>query len=204
MSVVPDERSWATPGSSERNKQEICNNLAQVMADSATVLEVASGFGVHLQLLASTYKHVQFTPSEAQQICLDRLGQISAEHANVRRPIHLNMMMCVPEDLKGHQFDGLLAVNLIHISPFQVTENLFSLGKELRVDWVACYGAFKINGQFTSVEDEKFNDSLRSRDSRWGLRDLGVVSDIAGKYGFGQREAKPTKANNWFVIWRKV
>jgi hypothetical protein len=200
MSIIPDQRSWATAGSSDNNKQEICDSLSGVMEDTASVLEVASGFGTHLELLADTYKHVNFTASEAQAICLDKLTEVSYKFNNVSKPVEINMMQ-LPQWLSGKHYDGLLAINLLHISPYQVTTNLFKLGQDLKVKWISNYGAFKINGQYGSDGDIRFDQSLKSRDSRWGLRDVDDVKKIATEHGFKLKIMKPTKANNWFMIW---
>lgn len=202
-SFIPDRKSCGTVESAQRNRQEICDNLKQVMDETHTVLEIASGTGTHVEFLANHYKNVNFTPSDGQEICVTKLREISDRLDNVMEPGEINMMD-LPQWLVGKHYDGLLAINFIHISPFEATANLFKLARDLKVNWVSNYGPYKIDGKFSCDNDVKFDQSLKSRDSRWGVRDIDDVKKVAGQYGFQLQTIKPTKANNWFLIWKNT
>jgi SAM-dependent methyltransferase len=104
-----------------------------------------------------------------------------------------------------HQyFDLITCINMIHIAPWEASLGLMECaGKTLRKGgMLVCYGPYKVGG--TAIESNlKFDASLKSKDSSWGVRDLEEVVDIAKKEGleFVQRVEMP--ANNLSVLFRK-
>ncbi len=65
------------------------------------------------------------------------------------------------------------------------------------------YGPYRENGEHTAPSNEAFDESLKSRNPEWGIRDLGDVKALAGRHGldFVERVAMP--ANNLSVIFRR-
>jgi hypothetical protein len=65
------------------------------------------------------------------------------------------------------------------------------------------YGPFMRAGVHTAPSNESFDESLRARDARWGVRDLSDVADAAREVGIHLREVVEMPANNLSLILRK-
>jgi len=55
-----------------------------------------------------------------------------------------------------------------------------------------------------SLSDREFDEDIRARDSRWGLRDLEEVISIATEYNFRKEQIMEMRAGNWMLILRRV
>ena len=102
-------------------------------------------------------------------------------------------------------FDLITCINMIHIAPWEATLGLMECaGKTLRKGGIlVCYGPYKIGG--TAVESNlKFDNMLKSRDSRWGVRDLEDVIEVAKKEGLTFDSYIEMPANNLSVLFRKA
>jgi SAM-dependent methyltransferase len=101
-------------------------------------------------------------------------------------------------------FDLVTCINMIHIAPWEATIGLMECaGKTLRKGGILlCYGPYKIGG--TAVESNlNFDRMLKSRDSRWGVRDLEDVIEAANKEGLTLDSYIEMPANNLSVLFRK-
>jgi len=101
-------------------------------------------------------------------------------------------------------FDLVTCINMIHIAPWEATIGLMECaGKTLRKGGILmCYGPYKIGG--TAVESNlNFDRMLKSRDSRWGVRDLEDVIEAAKKEGLTFDSYIEMPANNLSVLFRK-
>jgi len=101
-------------------------------------------------------------------------------------------------------FDLVTCINMIHIAPWEATIGLMECaGKTLRKGGILlCYGPYKIGG--TAVESNlNFDRSLKSRDSRWGVRNLEDVIEVAKKEGLTFDSYIEMPANNLSVLFRK-
>ena len=101
-------------------------------------------------------------------------------------------------------FDLVLCINMIHISPWEATLGLMACaGKCLQKGGILmCYGPYKIGG--TAVESNlRFDESLKSRNSDWGVRNIEDVIDAAKKEGLSYVDRIEMPANNMSVLFRK-
>ncbi|KAK9323513.1 hypothetical protein V1517DRAFT_320043 [Lipomyces orientalis] len=218
---VPGPNSWAKPGSAERNKVEVLPLLQPWLTGAALnngtpieprkVLEVASGFGKQVSHFAESTPSVTFQPTEAQDECVEAMKEVAkqAANGNILPPVKLNALsdadwLNVLET--SGPYDGIFVLNMLHISPWESTEKLFlHVGKILRGKlgaFLAVYGAFKRNGEFTSDGDRLFDIDLKARDARWAIRDLdGEVVPEAEKNGLKLTACHQLNFNNLLVIW---
>ena len=215
----PNQTSFSQVGSADRNKTEIGDALKPFLTGypGITVLEVASGFGDHLAHLASEYPDVVFYPSEAQTELIDEIKKVSAKFTNVHDPLDVLLGHTTSVNINC-DIDVVLAINLLHISSMDTgTHGLFELAKNLFIQRknkkdiqpiVVTYGAFlrdSLNGDvsFASNADRLFDESLRSRNTEWGLRSLQRdIDPIARQYGFGNRVDIPMNKGNFLIIWK--
>src|SRR5216683_2499915 len=102
--------------------------------------------------------------------------------------------------------DAVVAINMIHIAPWTAAAGLMAgAGRLLAPGGVLyLYGPFKENGSLTAPSNAAFDLSLRRSNPDWGVRDLGEVSELAGRHGldFVERVAMP--ANNLSVVFRRA
>ena len=101
-------------------------------------------------------------------------------------------------------FDLVCCINMIHISPWEATLGLMACaGKVLAKGGILmCYGPYKVGG--TAVESNlRFDESLKSRNSSWGVRNIEDVIDAAKKEGLSYVDRIEMPANNMSVLFRK-
>ena len=100
-------------------------------------------------------------------------------------------------------FDAIIAINMIHYSPWEATPALFAGASRLRskTGIVFLYGPYKRDGRHTAPSNETFEAWLKERDPSFGVRDLGEVEREAGRFGFSLRKAVEMPANNLSLIF---
>ncbi|MEX1362865.1 MAG: DUF938 domain-containing protein, partial [Nannocystaceae bacterium] len=94
--------------------------------------------------------------------------------------------------------------NMIHISPWECAKGLLAgAGRLLPAGGpLLLYGPFVVDGE-TAPSNRAFDQSLRSRDPRWGVRELRDVEREAATHGLSLDEVVPMPANNLTVVLRR-
>jgi SAM-dependent methyltransferase len=186
--------------SAERNKEPILEVLRRQLPANATVLEIASGTGQHVVHFASGLPSITWQPSERDGAACEliRLRIDQTAQPNVRAPVVID----VHRDpwTPAAEFDAVLCINMIHIAPWSATENLFRGAHQVLrtagLGLLITYGPYMVNGRHTAPSNEAFDQSLRSQNPSWGVRDVGAVDEVATRYGFKRRELVRMPANN--------
>jgi len=198
-----DQRRFSE--STARNRGPILIVLERVLAKDAEVLEIASGAGEHAVSAARAMPRVVWQPSDPDP---DSRASIAAWIAhegltNVLPPLAID----VRTDDWGvsKAFDALVAINMIHIAPWEATPGLFrGAGRLLRPGGVLfLYGPFKRDGVHTAPSNEAFDQWLKQRDPAFGVRDLDDVTRVGEKNGLTFRETVAMPANNLSVVFVK-
>lgn len=196
--LLPSERSVFSPAS-ERNKEPIRQVLAEKLAHVSTLLELACGSLQHACHIAPDHPHLIWQPSDIDPRALEH-GQEIELPDNVRRPLFLDV---TGEHWPLPQVDAIFSANLLHISEREVLPALFSGADRLGAVNIFIYGPFSIDGKHTSQGNIDFDASLRSRNSDWGIHDLGDVKAAATEVGFSGFTSTDMPANNLFLhFWR--
>ena len=68
-------------------------------------------------------------------------------------------------------------------------------------DILYLYGPYKREGRHTAPSNEAFDETLRSRNAGWGIRDLESVVDVAAQHGLQLSEVIEMPANNLSVVF---
>ncbi len=198
-----------------RNREPILEVLARWLTQPARVLEIASGTGQHVAFFATRLSHLVWQPSDRVEEGAraegmpPELASIDAwrkEAAcdNLLPPIALDAAS--PEwPVEPGSFDVLFNANMIHIAPWSVAVGLMAgAGRALESGGLLfLYGPFKVDGQQTSESNEAFDQSLRSRDPAWGIRELADVKVLAEKAGLDWVETNEMPANNKLLVFRR-
>jgi hypothetical protein len=187
----------------ERNKDPILEVLKTLLPVTGTVLEVASGTGQHVVHFARAMPHLQWLPSDASAQALRSIAAWLASESlpNVAAPIALDVLER-PWQIAG-PLEAIVCINLIHISPWPVTEALFAGAAEKLSDSgvVYLYGPYKRGGRHTAPSNEAFDRSLRAQDPAWGVRNLEDVVEAASDAGFEHVKTVEMPANNLSVAF---
>lgn len=197
-----EDRQYAPAAA--RNRGPILNVLGSILPLSGPVLEVASGTGEHVVHFARAFPTLNWQPSDPSREARRSIDAwIAAERLeNVRPPLDLDAAS------DGWPIDhaaAMVCINMIHISPWAATEGLMR-GASRILDAGAplyLYGPFRQPAKALAPSNAAFDEDLRNRDPRWGLRDLDEVAVCAGSFGFMLDHLVEMPANNLSVIFRK-
>jgi hypothetical protein len=100
---------------------------------------------------------------------------------------------------------AVIAVNVVHISPWEVTEGIFSgAGAHLAPDgYLVFYGPFLRADVATAPSNAAFDARLRAQDPAWGLREVSALEVLAGAHGLVLSRTVEVPANNLTLEFRK-
>ena len=205
MSDTPPDGARTSP-STARNREPILEVLRARLADGSRVLEVASGAGEHAVFLAAALPSVRWQPTDRDAEALASIAawRMAAGLANLAAPIRLDAADASswPEG----PFEAVVCINMIHISPWAASEGLMAgAGRVLAPGGrLFLYGPYVETDVETAPSNLAFDESLKSRDPAWGLRDLAEVKALAAANGlrFAERIAMP--ANNLILVFKKA
>lgn len=197
-----------TPPAGIRNAPPLLAVLARVLAPErlahGLVLEIASGSGYHANAFASAMAHLDWQPSDPDEGARASIAAYVADSglANLRPPLALDV-----RDARWpvETAEAIVCINMIHISPWSATVGLFAgAGRTLgRGHALVTYGPYAIDGDFQAESNVAFDQSLRSRNPQWGVRDLKDIVPLAQEHGFALSERVSMPANNHTLIFTR-
>lgn len=189
--------------SCERNKDPILNILKQYLEDGDSVFEVGSGTAQHAVYFIQNLPIKQWTTSDQPQYH-DGIVQWLREFNNdkIEGPktytIGKDQIPIVNENV-------LFSANTLHIMSAACVEKLIlDLGQKKSIEQFFYYGPFNYNNQFTSQSNQNFDLMLKQRDPKSGIRDLGWVTELMNKQGFGLIQDHEMPANNRLILWQRL
>lgn len=193
--------------STARNREPILAVLRRILPPNARVLELASGAGEHAVFVARAVQGVTWQPSDPDAEARASIAAWITEEglANVLPPRVIDVREPVWGVESEGQYDALVAINMIHISPWEATLGLVAgAGRLLREGGVLyTYGPYMRDGRHTAPSNEAFDASLKSRDSSWGIRDVADVERAAAAQSLTLREIVEMPANNLSLIFAR-
>lgn len=203
MSDPVDEHGLPLWPAAERNKAPIAEVLRKALPEAGQLLEVASGTGQHALFFATALSGWTIQPSERDPELLETLRRRVALAANPRLlpPIELDVTGEAPE----LQPTAVYCANMVHIAPWAACIGLFRVASRLlRADGLlVTYGPYSVRGEHTAESNARFDESLRERNSEWGVRDVAALEAVAREHGFALGETHPMPANNLLLVWRR-
>jgi hypothetical protein len=200
---VSDARQFAP--ATQRNRDPILAILHEELPASGLVFEVASGTGEHAVHFARALPHLQWQPSDPSS---EALASIAAWREmegtpNLLAPVELD---AASETWPVTSADAMVCINMVHISPWAATEGLMrGAGRVLPLGApLILYGPYRRAGHELAPSNAAFDESLKARDPRWGLRDLDEVAGCAAAFGLDLSRVVEMPANNLTVVFRKT
>ena len=198
-----EDRQYAPAAA--RNRGPILNVLGAILPLSGPVLEVASGTGEHVVHFARAFPILVWQPSDPSKEARRSIrAWIAAERLeNVRPPLDLD---AASDSWPIDHAAAVVCINMIHISPWASTEGLMrGAGRILDAgEPLYLYRPFRQTARALAPSNAAFDEDLRGRDPRWGLRDLDEVAACAGTHGFVLDRVVEMPANNLSVIFRRT
>ena len=187
-----------------RNRGPILNILRNLLPAQGVILEVASGSGEHITYLAEQLPALEWQPSDPSPTARASIAAWTAADrlTNVRRPLDLEAS-ALPWPVSAA--DAILAINLVHISPWAATQGLLREAARLLPPGglLYLYGPFIQAGIPLAPSNAAFDADLRDRNVAWGLRELAAVEAAAAASGLKIEAVVPMPANNLSVIVRR-
>lgn len=164
------------------------------------VLELASGPGQHVELFAGRLPAVRWQPSEPQAELRASIDErvVEAGLDNVAPALALDVRDSWPRG----PFHLVMAVNLVHISPWEATEALVAGAAAGLAEGgtLFLYGPYSRSGEHNSQGNIDFDADLRVRDARWGIRDLEDVAELGRAAGLHRMRTVEMPANNLCLL----
>ncbi|MBX3509964.1 MAG: DUF938 domain-containing protein [Hyphomonadaceae bacterium] len=191
--------------SAARNREPILAVLRRVLPARGRVLELASGSGEHAIAFASAMPGLVWRPSDPDPVARASIaawrGDAGVE--NLLAPLEIDVSAAAWGVEHDAPFDALVCINMVHISPWEATLGLVAgAARVLAADGVlVTYGAYKREGRHTAPSNEAFDQWLKSRDPRFGVRDVDDVRAAASVRGLALNEIVEMPANNLMLIF---
>jgi len=187
-----------------RNRDPILAVLREVLPPSGLVLEVASGTGEHAVHFAQGLPDLIWQPSDPDREARASIAAWSAATRpdNLRAPLELD---AAATHWPVEAADALVCINMIHISPWEATLGLMVGAGRLLPSGapLVLYGPYRREGHPLEASNAAFDESLKARDPRWGLRLLEEVAAVADSQGLSLDRVIEMLANNLTVVFKK-
>lgn len=202
----------------ERNKQPILEVLKKFIDPdvNTNLLEISSGVGMHASFFAEHFKKTTFLTSDFDTGVFDSINTYRRNCANVLEPVHIDISRDLNDwDAKfqdknirdcKNSFDYMLNINMMHISPFECSQGLFANSSKLlkKGGLLFTYGPYAVDGVLAPESNISFDQSLRSRDPSWGIRDIADLKKLAAANSMELLKVFDLPSNNKCLVWRNI
>lgn len=188
----------------DNNKTPILNTLSEWLSNDELVLEIGSGSGQHAIHIAKALQKIRWQPTEHPSALQSLMNNISSFGSpNILAPESLDLAAV---EWPTESVDCVYSANVIHIIDETLGRRLIQTAAEsLRAGGLlALYGPFKYQGEFTTTSNAEFDDWLKDRNSRSGIRDFEWVMRLAQDSGLTFMEDRSMPANNQFLAFRRL
>lgn len=189
--------------SCENNKQPILEIIQTFFLESTTVWEIGSGTGQHACYFAKNLPHLIWQATDREQN-LDGINSWieEAELDNLFKAQALNV---VDKEWPCQQIEALFTANTLHIMQTKEVKCFFKgLSRNLIEHAPVCiYGPFNYHGHYTSASNEEFDQFLKARDPRSGIRDFEMIEELANTMGLIIKDDFAMPANNRLLVFQK-
>ena len=198
------ERAKRSAPHVSRNTAPILEVLRQALPENGLVLEVASGSGEQSVAFARSFPKLLWQPTDPDKAAL---GSIAAWRES-ERPFNLLPPLALDAQEPGWPIasaEAIVCINMVHISPWEATQGLMrGAGRLLGTGGALfLYVPYRREGGPTATSNEAFDQSLKARDHRWGLRTVEAVTDEAGRNGLSVDRLVEMAANNLSLVFRR-
>jgi SAM-dependent methyltransferase len=189
-----------------RNTGPILEVLRAHLPGRGEVLEIAAGSGEHAAAFAGALSGLDWTPTDPSPEARASIAAWAeaAGLPNLRPPLALDMLD--PTTWPEGRVQAVVCINMIHISPWAATEGLMALAGRVLAPGglLALYGPYREADVPLAPSNAAFDESLKSRDPAWGLRDRDAVAGAAKAEGLALTLRVAMPANNLMLLFRRT
>lgn len=184
-----------------RNREPILQTLQAYLQPGHKILEIASGSGEHACYFCQQRPDIFWQPSDPDPSARDSIRSWREHYqlTNLADPLDLNVLA----DWELGLFDGIVCINMIHISPWEASIALLRhSSRHLKEGgFLFLYGPFLEADKETAESNLAFDSSLKERNPAWGLRSKEAIIAEAEVFGlqFTKRWSMP--ANNISLLF---
>lgn len=188
----------------DRNKEPILNVLKEYISIKGRLLEIGSGTGQHAVYFAQNLPQIEWMTTdklENHPVIKQYIEQ--SQLKNLKGPKKLVVGI---DDFPSHKpYDYVFSANTLHIMSWKEDKTLFKLlGKRLiEGSLVFFYGPFNYNNEYTSQSNQDFDQSLKTRDPKSGIRNFEDVVKVMEKSEFKLLKDHEMPANNRLLVFQK-
>ncbi|EAZ91419.1 DUF938 domain-containing protein [Crocosphaera chwakensis] len=192
----------------QRNREYILEVLLRVLPSSGNILEIASGTGEHSLFFAPAFSPRQWIPSDPNPTARNSIEAWKQESLidSIQSPLNINAASS-RWGIEEQQLNitTIVNINMIHISPWSACLGLMEGAKRILPSKgiLYLYGPYKQGGKHTALSNQSFDQSLRSQNPEWGVRNLEDVIKVAEEKGLIFKKKLEMPANNLSVIFEK-
>ena len=189
----------------ERNEQPIGDVLEDVIADAGgrpLVLEVGSGTGQHGVAFSKRFDQIRWQPTNGPGgLASIKAWRRDAGGDNLLAPLSFDLF---DDKAPVDRADMVVAINVIHIAPFEATGRLFEHAATLLEPGspIFLYGPYRYSDRSLEPSNERFDAHLRRGNSPSGIRLFEKVDQLAKEQGFEHVETRRLPANNDAHWWK--
>ena len=187
--------------SCEKNKVPILAELKVIFAGLKRVLEIASGTGQHAVYFGRELSHLTWQTSELVQHHAGIKAWLDeAQLPNVLPPLAIDVN---DEFWPVTAVDAIFNANTVHIISWPEVELMFAHISSIinPGGYVCLYGAYNYGGKFTSESNARFDEWLKSRDPKSGIRDFEKVNQLSTFHGLNLLRDIEMPSNNRLIVW---
>lgn len=189
--------------SCDQNRDPILAILREEFAACQSILEIGSGTGQHAVYFARRLSHLDWQTSDCREYHAGILAWLAEEGLpNLRPPLPLDVSR---DPWPTQEYDGIFSANTVHIMGWDTVQDLFAgVGRVLAPQGRFClYGPFNYQGRFTSESNARFDQWLKARDPRSGVRNFEDLDRLASEAGMSLLRDHAMPANNRTLVWAK-
>ena len=195
--------AWA----GKRNRGPILDVFKTLLPAEGNVLELASGSGQHINFFAPHFPALKFQPSDYDTDVFPAIRQNRDEagNKNVLDPLKIDLTdPATYPDATDRLYDVIFVINIFQVAPVSIQDGIAALAaRVLKPDgFVAIYGPFKIDGQYTTPSNAEFDkEILAAKVPEWGLKDVRDLERAAIRHGIVLKKQLNLPANNFILVF---
>ena len=187
----------------ENNKKPILKVLQEYISEQESLLEIASGTGQHGEFFAKSFTNLLWQTSDLPGAVANLNLRIS--EANLQNLPPALTLDVNDSNWSMKKYELLFTANSLHIMPEKSVENFFSKIPNVLQQGalVFIYGPFKYGGKFTTESNAEFNEWLKEKDLRSGIRDFEVICELAVSGGLRLVADVQMPSNNQLLVFSR-
>lgn len=184
-----------------RNRGPIAEALAARLPAAGLVLEIASGSGEHVASFAERFAAIDWQPSDPDASALASIDAWCADLPNVAPALAID---AAAAEWPVARADAIFCANMVHIAPWEAALGLLAgAGQVLPLGApLILYGPFVRDDAPTAPSNLAFDESLKARDPRWGLRRVAAIAAAAAPHALVLADLVEMPANNLMLEFR--